>query len=310
MSAVETAPQNTTEPPEALAEATREQIFRYSRYIHVGEGAHLCALAQWLESPKDGRSEKMPQCEDPEGHFHAWVRLPNAFQMKDIAEKARAARARRVRSLKDPESDAYVILENELDALRDESMRVLMVEELLDKDFTADYDTALREVLEIEDPDYVPEDEGDEIPKLYANIEQDQEEYARQVKLPEEQRTEDFDELHRTVQRFSEAIQAELEKIIKPKRKTLTEDRTLDELIDMVRQERINQSGNEAYLHTFNSWQWFVCTYKPRKGTPDERAFQDFTQFRLNTPPEVIHELQSAFTALELEMAGNRRGNS
>ena len=230
--------------------------------------------------------------------------------MKDIAEKARAARARRVRSLKDPESDAYVILENELDALRDESMRVLMVEELLDKDFTADYDTALREVLEIEDPDYVPEDEGDEIPKLYANIEQDQEEYARQVKLPEEQRTEDFDELHRTVQRFSEAIQAELEKIIKPKRKTLTEDRTLDELIDMVRQERINQSGNEAYLHTFNSWQWFVCTYKPRKGTPDERAFQDFTQFRLNTPPEVIHELQSAFTALELEMAGNRRGNS
>lgn len=309
MSAVETAPQATPDSPEALAEQTRDQIFRYSRYIHVGDGAHLCELAQWLESPKDSRSEKMPACND-EGHFHAWVRLPNPFQIKDIAEKARAARARRVRSLKDPESDAYVILENELDALRDEDMRVLMVEELIDRDFTRDYDEALREVLEIEDPSFVPENEGDVVPKLYGNIEQDQEEYARQTQLPEEQRDEDYDELHRTVQRFSEAIQTELAKIIDPKRKTLTEDRTVEELVEMVRQERVNQSGTDAYLHTFNSWQWFVCTYKPRKGVPNERVFQDFTQFRLDTPPEVIRELQSAFQSLEVELAGSRRGNS
>jgi hypothetical protein len=262
VSTVETAPEAPPPSPAAVAERTREQIFRYARYVHVGTGAENCPMALWLDTPKDARDGDMPKCPSPDEHFHAWVRLPNPFQMKDIAEKARAAKARRVRSLKDPTSDPHVILENELDALMSEDMRAFVVSELIDNNFREDYDEALREVLEMEDPTFVPEDEGDKIPKLYANIEQDQEEYARQVKLPEDARDEDFEELRKTVEAFSEAVQVEMDKITKPKRESLMQ-RDMAELIDLIRKERIEMSGNDAYLHTFNSWQWFVCTYIP-----------------------------------------------
>src|SRR4051812_13441277 len=96
--AVETA--STPEPEAAPAEPERSdstsrdrsQMFEFSGYVHVGPGAKEC------EHGEDG------EC-DNAVHFHAWTRLPNPFQQQAIREKANAAKARKRRVLRDPESD-------------------------------------------------------------------------------------------------------------------------------------------------------------------------------------------------------------
>jgi hypothetical protein len=55
----------------------------------------------------------MPVCANPD-HFHAWIRLPNKFQHADIHAKALASKARRMRALRDPESDASVVMDAEI----------------------------------------------------------------------------------------------------------------------------------------------------------------------------------------------------
>lgn len=295
--AADTIEQTETSAPTAEAEKTRHELFKYADYVHVGDGAEEC------EHATDGK------CEDPD-HFHAWCRLPNPFQVRDISEKARAARARKTRMLKDPESDAFVILESELDAMKDESAREILVDEIIERDFVEDYDAAVRAVLDMDDPSFVPKDETDEVPKLYANIDQDTEEYQRQLPLDEEKRSEDWPELEKTMAAYSQAVNDELEKVRGPKRERLM-SRDMDELVDIIRNERISSQGTEAYLHTFNTWQWFVCTFKPREGsTPNERVFKDFTQFKYETPSDVVSALQACFTDLESRLAGDRAKNS
>src|ERR1700726_392288 len=90
-------------PKPAQAEAAK--MFRYSSYLHVGPGAEECGHRE------DG------ECTDPT-HFHAWCRLPNKFQHRDLYTKAQAAKARRLRLLNQPDSDASEVLESELDGLR------------------------------------------------------------------------------------------------------------------------------------------------------------------------------------------------
>jgi hypothetical protein len=67
---------------EAEAEKSHERLFKWSQWVHVG------AWAQECEKRLTG------DCTDEE-HFHAWIRLPNPFQIRDITAKARAARARK-----------------------------------------------------------------------------------------------------------------------------------------------------------------------------------------------------------------------
>ena len=105
------------------AEATRSTagLFQWSDYVHVGRGAEDC------EHGQDGL------CKDPE-HFHAWVCLPNTFQIRDITDKARASKARKVRSLRDTDSDAHEVIEGDErfehhDQDREELQRLLALPE-------------------------------------------------------------------------------------------------------------------------------------------------------------------------------------
>lgn len=300
---VMTDDQPQAEAPRADAERPNSERFASTAWVHCGPGADTC------EHGSDGA------CKDEE-HFHAWVTLPNPFQVRDINEKAKAARARRERMLRNPESDAYVILEAELDELRDaaESGALeILVDELIDRDFSSDFSTAMRRVQEQDDPNYTPSgEEGEEIPKLFANIEQDREEYLRQKALPEDERAEDFEELERTFMAWDEATTAELESITEPRKKELME-RPLDDLIDMVRRIRIDAQGNEAYLHAYNSWQWFVCTLKPtQKGKGRERVWRDYNTFRQESTSEQVTALRTIFDRLESGLAtgGRAAGNS
>lgn len=279
--------------PVADAEKTQEERFKWRRWVHRGVGAAEC------EHKTDGK------CADDE-HFHALCRLPTPFQIRDITEKAAAAKARRLRMLRDPDSDARVILEDELDGLKFVD-KELLADELLDEQFTEHYVEAVKLVDDLDDPDHVPEGE-EPIRKLYANIDQDREEYIRQRDLPEEQRGDDFAELEKTYAAYSKAIEEEMERLAKPRRDHLL-SLTLEELIEQIRQRRMEAQGYEAHLHTFNMWQMYVCTYKPTgKGIPRERVWPTLEDMKYNEDGGVILEVRQAFEDLERDLARTRMG--
>src|ERR1700745_988892 len=113
-------------PPQAAARTTARAMFKYSEFVDLGDGAAEC------EHARDGR------CEDIE-HFHAWCRLPNPYQHEGIRKKGLAAKARKIRELKDPESDVSVILDTELASLNDETFADTLINELLASEWAEHY---------------------------------------------------------------------------------------------------------------------------------------------------------------------------
>lgn len=277
----------------ADAEKTHEERFKWRAWVHHPEGAVAC------ENATNGK------CRDDD-HFHALCRLPNPYQQNDIVEKAQAARARRLRMLRDEESDPRVILEDQLDGLKGVPQEIV-VDELVDFNFTEDYTAALREVEGRLDPDYVPEGDED-IPKLYENIDQDREEYMRQRDLPEDQRGDDWDELEKTYSRYSIDVQEELKRVQEPQREHLM-SLDIGELIDMIRRRRMEEQGTQAYLQAYMMWQMYIGTYKPvAKGNPGERIWDDINAMRNGTDAETIVAVKTAFDYLDTQAARTRQG--
>jgi hypothetical protein len=286
------AESHPTEP--AAQNATVTKMFRYSGYMHVGPGAVEC------EHATDG------ECED-HGHFHAWCRLPNKFQHRDLYTKGMAAKARRLRLLADEESDAREILENELDGLRDASIEPL-IDDLLKVEWAEDYIAAIREVSEREE---------------YEHIEQDRERFQALGETEdlnnEEGQSEEFRELAKHIGDWTAAVKAEMESLQEPKREAL---RAMDhaQLVDVLRTRRIAQMGDEVYLHVYNQWEWFICTLKvklhPQLGKPFERYWEEMGTLEDPKPgsmwgesPEVIDALQETYNQLERALGAGVSGN-
>lgn len=291
MSAAEAPPTS----PVAEAERSNEQRREWSAYVNVGDGADEC------EGRLDG------SCTD-EAHFHAWCHLPNPFQVRDIVMKSRAAMARHRHLLRDESSDARVVLEEELWTLRDSAQSIL-AEEVLDKDFAEDYTAAERWVRELLDEDAeVKEDEDP--PRLYEHIEQDREEYERQVSLPDEQKSEDYSVLESRVAEYGEKIEQKMNELRVPRREALMES-DKEHLIDVIRRDRIDRSATEAYLHTHATWTWYICTMKPTlKGRPKERIWESVQQMRQEAEPDVVVALRRLYDRLDSQMGRMTQGNS
>lgn len=272
----------------AEGELAHEERFKWREWVHLPQGAVTC------EHATDGK------CRDDD-HFHAICRLPNAWQHDDIVEKAQAARARRVRLMRDEDSDPRVILEDQLDLLQDVPTEVI-ADELLERDFVEDYAAAITAVKERLDPDYIPEDE-EEIPKLFANIDQDREEYLRQQQLPEDKRTEDFAELESTYTRYSKAVAEELERIQKPKHDHLS---SLDqgELIAQVRRQRMEQAATQAYLNTYVAWQMYLGTLKSN----GKRVWDSFQAMREEADRDIVAGVREAFDHLDAQFSRGELG--
>lgn len=287
-----------TQTPQSTKD--RPSLFKHAAWVHIGEGAEEC-------------EQRFAKCDD-DAHFHAWVRLANPYQVQDIIEKATAAKARRMRMLRDPDSDASVILEDELAEIRqsildaeqegqENAMKAILVDEVFEADFQEDYTRAVREVDDLEDESAEPKDDG-KLPKLYANIDADREEYERQRELPEDQRGDDYEELEKTVANYSREIDRVMDANRAPRREALMA-KSADEWVEMVRRDRIDRIAAEVHLQTFNLWQTFVCTYRAAgvKGdkpiTPRERYFKSMEQLRFETPTDVVAGLHAAFRELE-----------
>lgn len=288
-------PPTVTEPPRAEAERSNEERREWSSYVNIGDGAADC------EARLDG------SCTDP-AHFHAWCHLPNPFQVRDIVMKSRAAMARHRQLLRDESSDARVVLEEELWSLRDAAQEIL-AEEILDKDFAEDYTAAEKAVREMLDEEAVVE-EGEDLPRLYEHIEQDREEYERQVMLPDEQRDEHYELLERRVADYGERIEEEMKARREPRRQALLAD-DKENLIEVIRRDRIDRAATEAYLHTHATWTWYICTLKPvLKGRPKERIWESVNQMRQEADPDVVVALRRTFDRLDSQMGRSSQGNS
>lgn len=268
--AVEATP--IPEQPEAKSP---EQLFRYSTWLHVGPGAEDC---------EDGLTGKCGNVL----HFHGWLRLPNQFQHDEIRKKALAAKARRVRQLRDAQTDGYAILEDELDALSrsGDDAREPIIEELLDQDWWRDYVEATKEVAETEVDETL----------VYEHIATDQERFRKLRELdPEDRPGDEYDELDRHIDAYAKAVEARLKEIQGPARQAL-EALDVNALIDRLRELRIDRLSVDEFMATYSLHTMFVGTRVGEHSA--KQRFESLDAMR-DAPPEVIEALRAAFTDLE-----------
>jgi hypothetical protein len=199
-------------------------------------------------------------------------------------------------------------MEEELQRIRESDMKDLLIDEIVDQDFNEIMLEAVRTVddIDAEIPELESEGSDDEPAKLYAHIDADREEYARLKALPEDERGEDFERLGKRVEEHKDAVMRERDSIMKAKREPL-EGMDWDQLIEIVRTDRIREEGEQAFLQAFNTWHWFVCTYKPvPQGRPSERVFSSYNAMRHEADPQVVAAIEATFADLESRLATSR----
>lgn len=281
MDATTTAEHDTEAPAEVAASdamrSTRE-LFRYSRWLHVGSGAQGC------EHATDGA------CGDPL-HFHAWCRLPNQLQHQDIRDRSLAAKARKIRQLRDPETDGYVILESDLAEVQGD--RAAMIDELVAKEWWKRHLDAMGDVEEAEE---------------YEHIERDRERFRELQELAPDKRPHDeFGELERTFEDYNAKVERRRTELERPVREAV-EGLTMDELVAQVRDDRIASEGSAAFMDTYAKWQWVAGTFTTDDSLMRRRRFDSVDQL-VDMAPEVIEELRVLFGGLEQALQRGQQGN-
>lgn len=229
---------------ETQRDAPISALYRWSAWCHVGPGADTCEDINEEQGTND--------CSNP-SHVHLWCRLPNQFQHREIRERALAAKARRVRQLRDPESDSFVILEEEMDALArvGDAGKDDIVDELVGKDWWKFHLTAVQEVKAREESDDT---------KPFEHIDADLDRLDVLKAMAEDDRpAEEYAELVKHTDAYVEAVTAVREEEAKPHREALS-GKDINSLVDMVRDQRIDIDSNEAFGHTYNTLEWQLCT--------------------------------------------------
>lgn len=280
-------PAPTPEEAEAAEQSPAQSrdsssIFEFSSFVHVGPGADAC------EEAETGR------CNNPV-HFHGWIRLPNQFQQESIQEKAFAGKARKLRVLRDVDSDARTILDGELEELVHLGSREDVIDQIVNQDFLKDHLQAMRVIQEDE---------------KYAHIDEDRERLrALQEMDPDERPEEEYDELQKHVGGYVDAVNEERVRIQQPLRDAVA-DKPMEELVDLVREARIQGIAQEEFDRVYSLWEWYIGTLKPRpadKGLPQERLFGSVEHLK-SAAPEVINALGAAFKDIEAAAGRSLQG--
>lgn len=229
----------------------------------------------------------------PDGRL-VMVRLPNQFQHEDVSLKASAAQARRMRQLRDPESDSYIVLESDLDDLVRGEDRGGLVEELVGGEWWKDHLEAIKDVQEREE---------------FATIEEDMGRLDALIDRPDDQRPEEeFEELRRHVERYNDAVEAAREQRTEPRRRAL-DDRDTADLISEVREKRIAAEGRRARERAFTLHELAVGTYAVNDDKQPTHLYFQSVDAVESADPETLHILTSAFATLEAQFNRGAVGN-
>lgn len=261
-------------------------LFKWSGFVHAGEGAEECAHAE------DGK------CAD-DAHFHAWVRMPNQFQNEEITEKADAAKARRLRLLRDPESDARAIMEAAIDELIAGLSDAELVDEIL-----AEGHLDARALAESE---VQREAESD----LYKHLHTDLERYAALREMGDDRPQEEFDALDKHLDEYFARVNARVKVIQAPKRKAAEAKERVDLRADLLEQ-RIQAEIGRYWYSTFELWTWIAGTYtlvgKWTNGRPADRYFTTESSLR-DASVEAIEAIKGGFSDLYQALRKDAQGN-
>lgn len=256
------------------------ELFRYATFVHVGDGADTCP---------DGENG---DCTNGR-HFHAWVRLPNQFQHADIRRRAQADKARRIRQLRDPDSDAATILDADMAELLRVGDLDALVDELVNKEWWKDHLEAMREVEDREE---------------FEHITADRERLQQINELPEDKRPqEEYDELVKHSDAYSKAVEAARDELQAPRRQSL-QGLAPEKLIELVREERIDAEATSAFLETYSKWEWFAGTLRP-PGRPAQKLYQSIGELE-DESPDIIDAIRAAYQDLERSFQRGPTGNS
>lgn len=298
MEASETAPPETTEEPAEEPERKPEQspaesrnpqeLFRFSEWVHVGPGAEACDDAETGECTNTM-------------HFHAWCRLPNQFQHQSIRDKALAAKARRIRQYRDADSDASAVIDGQFEEIEysmdADAARNSYIEEIVFKDYMKDYFEVVQEMQS--------EEAEDDDPPKWASIEEDRERLRVLDDMdPEDRPDEEYSELKSHVAAFNEEVERRVKEDRQGAVRQSLQDRPLDELRQMVREQRIQKEAQAVYMQTYTVWEQYIGTMKtqvPKQvDAPQQRMFRSVDHLK-SAAPEVIQVLDQVFTNLDGE---------
>lgn len=227
-----------------------------------------------------------------------YARLPNQFQHDDISIKARAAQARRMRQLRDPETDSFVVLDADMDDLLREGDKDSLVEEIIGRDWWRDHLEAIKDVQEGEP---------------FSDIEDDMARLEEMLRKPEDERDDDeVGELERHVEAYNTAVEVARDERQRPRREALSA-RTIDDLVVDIREGRIAAQGKSAFNRTFSMWEMMLGTFHltehgDGKPHPTNRYFEDVSDVE-NGDPEVLSALATAFATLEGQFSRGAVGN-
>jgi hypothetical protein len=271
----------TKETPEETppTDQSAAKIFRYSDWVHIGPDAEECAHAQ------DGK------CSNAD-HFHAWIRLPNKFQITAIREKAQAARARVMRQAKEEDSDRRAIIDNQL-AEAQSAGREVMIEELTAKNTFKWTQRAMSELAE-------DSDDGEEESE-FAHVEEDQQRWVELNATPAEDRDEaEYKELTAHMEKWNDAVDAKFAELAEPEKEAL-EGRTDEELIELLREQVVAEQSNQIFMRVYNAWEYVVCTMTPNSKGGWEQVFPSLSAMEA-AAPEIVGTLEGAYNALEQEL--------
>jgi hypothetical protein len=280
------------------AEAAPDSLYRFSTWLHVGHGADDCTEVDTIAG--------VNRCGDP-AHFHAWCRLPNDFQRREIIEHATAAGARKRRQMRMEGTTAHEVLEEGLDRLlREEGGLDKIRDELLAGTWYRDYMDAVRETRDLDDPDWTPgEGEADDdAPKLFADIDQDTARFQRLQSEGYDPKGDELKELAAHMALYQVRIQERLEARIAPRRQGF-EALDSNELLDLLRNKRVELAGQDEFMHHYAAHEWLACTYTQRAS--DDTYFRDLKHME-NASPEVLFHLRETFGDLE-RIAQGASGN-
>jgi hypothetical protein len=261
------------------ATSSPNQLFRYSKWVHVGDGAEGCATAEI-------------GCTDP-GHFHAWCRLPNQLQHEDIRERALAAKARRIRQMRDPAADAHEILESDMAELDRVAAVADLVHELVGKDWWKRQLEAMADVEEDEE---------------FKHVEKDRERHKELRAMdPDARPRDEYEELDRHLDAYNTRVTARAEELTVPVRASL-EQLSKEELIGQIREERVTAEAATAFMATYSRYSWLAGTYTSAAPVDRQRAFRSMEQLE-EASPEVLEALRSTFAELETSLQRGPQGN-
>jgi hypothetical protein len=215
------------------------------------------------------------------------IRLPNQFQRGTMKEEADAARARRLRQLRDSDSTAALAIESQMDQLYADMADDELRNVLLGK---AQPLATARAQVDIEHADHRSQPDL----KQYHGIERQQMTYDRLLRAGG-QETEEFKAVEELLMDYALVLQDRVSDLLEPlKLKLQNVDR--DGLLADIRKAIMRESCDSAFMRAYSQWQVYFGT---RDFEDHEKLYFRSFEALMDEDGQKVDRLMAEFATLE-----------